>query len=352
MREMLNNRQTLKIVATCLLALVISFLIYLSIIYTYVDPYLEEETIIPLIFNFYDYRVGYNANCMFFIGNSQVLYDITASIIECNLHNSSNESPEYQVYNLGVGGDDLLRRVTELNYLIKSRPKTVIIGLSYRDFDHGILPNKDRLVLSPIGILEDPDGISIEGRKLFDENHLEILDQNYISRMLYKRKFLLSGIYYPGLKIRQQRNYSRDYFRTHKMFQPRNLTDTELMKQLQDPEMRFEWNAWRLGDDNHSLSDQQKKALMYIVKKLKENSIQVAVFNMPINPLLSVTISNVTRKHYFSFLNDTGVVYYDFERKYPSYCFRDMVHMNEIGSIGFSNDCSIIIREMEKKNGV
>jgi hypothetical protein len=70
---------------------------------------------------------------------------------------------------------------------------------------------------------------------------------------------------------------------------------------------------------------------------------------MPINPYYSNYINESTRDNFFNFLNETGVVWYDYELQYTSNFFIDNEHMNVAGRTNFSPKVASIIADYSKK---
>ena len=98
-----------------------------------------------------------------------------------------------------------------------------------------------------------------------------------------------------------------------------------------------------------SSESENKEALMYIVKTLKENNVPVIIANMPINPLLSEQISNSSYSNYFDTINGTDVDHYDLDGNYSPEDFFDEVHMTYDGALKFApRMADLIIEQVEK----
>lgn len=247
------------------------------------------------------------------MGSSQIGSDVDTRMIGQN------------VYNLGSSGDTPLRRLTELNKLIEIKPHAVIIGLTYFGLNDSSFDVSQADFIAPIA-----DKIKIDSRELFTEEEIKLFNAN---PTYYNRKFIRTGLL--ALIYHDKSDWDMTNF-TIPENHLRNSTDQELTDKLKD-EAQIEGYVVTEGDCR------QKRALNYTIRKLKAAGIEVIVINMPLNPLLSLKITNDTRNNYFNFLNSTEVEYYDFETSCSRECFADLTHLNSVGRNYFTELlCNIV----------
>lgn len=333
-----------KIVLVTLCAFLISTFLFSLVVESCIDPYLKDTKRELAVFNFYEEQKNKNlnknpnSNCIYFIGCSQTRHGVDAYSMEDSLKEANCN---FQVYNIGVDADTPLKRITEINNIIETKPNLVILCLSYRSFFAPI--PEDKLYLA-----HDGTKIDEEDCKLFDEEQLKILRQNEVGRFFDKRRYFISSVQFL------LKNDGRYYF-THNFKDPGGLygstSEDEIQKTLNNPESEImrEFVPDRHAPENQIIFEQQKKALKYTVEKLEENGINVIILNMPLNPKLSERIPRSTRKDISSFLSNIDVPYYDFENNYPSEYFWDLNHMNIDGRSIFSTDVArILLDKIEK----
>ena len=132
-----------KIIMLLVIALIISFFLYSLIIKFYVDPYLQNDSDLgrgEKIFEFYKTKNNDNLNKIYYLGHSSVKEDIDAGLID-----KLNKS--FDNYNLGNPASTPLREVAEVDYIINSRPKAVVVGVSYMSFSNNWLFPYDQYAL-------------------------------------------------------------------------------------------------------------------------------------------------------------------------------------------------------------
>ena len=328
---------SIKILLTVLFAVIFSFTCYGVFITAFVDPWLENNQRELCILNFYSEKNNTTAPEIYFIGTSQVKEGIDCYIIEDYLNISKIS---YAGYNLAVEADSPLRRLTELDPIIKSKPEIVIIGVQIRD----IYKNSD-IQDSRLMLLSNKITLDNTSAELFDAKELGLLNLDPVTKVTSKRIYIVSFF---------------NYLTLNKIF-PNSMADYEYRKNFKNPYRNVENLSINEKIDilNHdeTLNDTlfleyygsstNKLALRHIVQELQKNNITVIIISMPSDPLKSTYISNATRNNYFAYLDSLNVPYYDFENRYPSSYFHDLTHMNEQGRTSFSRDIAgIIIRQV------
>ena len=339
MAHTLNNT---KIIAAVILAAMISFGIYVIIVDICVDSYLEDNKRELSILNFYDTIRKNETDRIYFIGSSQIVDGIDSYLIEDYL---KTKNYTFQIYNLGIQADRPLLRITELDRLVESKPRLVVIGVNYNGLYNRTTINDERLVL-----VSDKVTLDSYSEQLYTKEQLKLINQspNPMEQYLYKRKFIQPSIRYLffnkmiisedvfGGDIIRHFNPRGNDFKNPYVY-TRNKTHEELLKSLESEGLVLRW-CTVYKDDNPD-----KKALKHTIEKLEKNNISVIVINMPLHPLLSEKVPDTTRENYFSFLNSTGVTYYDFETNYSSDHFIDLTHLNVIGRNRISKEIGMLI---------
>jgi hypothetical protein len=302
--------------ALCIMAaIIISIIISIALGVSVVQPYLNTTNRAINLFEFYKH-VG--PNKIYFIGSSQIQGDIDASLIK-------------DAYNLGLSADTPLRRIIELPAIVHSKPRAVIIGLTYfglNDTDQKLL-NTDN-----IGIVADETELNL--KKWFTDEELKQINVS----LDYYRVQIIPGVLsylsgnYNEAKINIQNGTDTNSSISANF--ENNFSLRELMFNL-DHNMQLKY--YIVSEKDY----RQKQALFYTIRELQKAGIKTAIINMPLHPLLSARISSETRKNYFDFLNYTGVEYYDFETYYSGEYFRDLNHLNSAGRKRFSEQiCTIV----------
>jgi len=321
----LITSQYKKIALAISISVLCAFIIYFAIIACLVNPYIQTHTWKQISNNLdvYESNTGTSENIIYFLGNSQVMHDFDPILVQDYL---KTDNLTFRVYNAGVDDDTPLQRLTELQRIIQSKPKIVLIGFSYTSFSNltRYVPDDNLALLSGRIVI---DGYS---RSLFTKEQLGLIDQNVIEQQIFKRKFIIPAIRsLLGIHLQERDNIVNDTMSPEqKNIIAKNPYDAFLAP---------------VYDDNNN----QKKAFVHLTDELTRNNISVISINMPLDPLRSDTIPDSTRENFFMFMNSTGVKNYDFEKRYAGYDFHDLVHQNKYGREKFSTDiASIISREL------
>ena len=317
--------QNLKIALVISISLVCALLMYFAIIACLVNPYIQSHTWMQVSNNLdvYESNSGTFENSIYFLGNSQVMHDFDPVLVQDHL---KKENLTFRVYNVGVDDDTPLQRLTELQGIIRSKPKIVIIGFSYTSFSNltRYVPDDNLAFLSGRIVMDR------YSRSLYTKEQLALIDQNVIEQQIFKRKFIIPAIRsLLGIHLQERENIVNDTMSLEqKNIIAKNPYDAFLAPVYQD--------------DNP-----QKKAFVYLTGELARNNISVIYINMPLDPLRSDTIPDSTRYNFFTFMNSTGVKNYDFEKRYAGYDFHDLVHQSKYGREKFSKAiASIIFQEV------
>lgn len=296
-----------------------------------VDGYLKDNKPIIGLYDFYDQKVGENETAVFFFGSSLVgnyVYPIEInSIVKQNY-------PNITAYNLHIGGDLPIYRALEIQKIIDANPSLVIFGVTYRSainiIDNSQLFDRVKPVYSRLNIRNDSLWLYTENEKKYF-TPLSVFE---------KRKYLFSAIEYKISGHTVTESFD-PFMKSLKLNTRSSLSNEGIIAWLYDNR-----GFWL---DVTNESTRNTDALMYNVKTLQNSGIPVIIINMPLHPLLSDRITDESRANFYDLLNETGAVWYDFERDYDGNYFRDGVHANFEGALNFSSRMAdLMIEQVEK----
>jgi hypothetical protein len=309
-----------RIALTIFLAIAIALALYFVVISVVVDPYLETGTWKLISNNYATYaNESPDHHKIYFVGNSQVMNAVDPKVIERGL---AAKNLSYTVYNLGVNFDTPLQRSIELTEIIRTKPDLVVYGDSYCSFSsrYRYVPDDNLALVSDKITLDD------YSRSLFDKDQLSLIDQNKLDQLVFKRKFIVSGVKQKlGITLGGRDEIVND-------------TLTLEMKKIIAQNPYDEFYAPVDAGDNV-----QKKAFIHFRDELRKNNISFVYIHMPMDSLRVETIPQSTKTNYYTYLNSTGVKYYNMESTYTDDNFFDLVHLNRFGKQRFSTDMPDLI---------
>jgi hypothetical protein len=338
-----------KVIVTVSFAIIFAFICYFLFTTFFLNPWLETNQRELCVLNFYTHKNTSTVPEIFFIGTSQVKEGLDCYIVE-NDGKKSNLS--FDCYNLAVNADSPLRRLIELDSIIRTKPRVVVIGTGYTDIYQGEKIDYSRLMLLSNKIVSQEIILDATSVKLFDTKQLELLNLNPLERDISSRIYIISYLNYWTVN-RLSPNSDADYAYRNNFKNPHATFTDPARENLTVQEKIALMNKYSLTNDTvfaENYGDTANKlALKHIIQELNKNNITVILVAMPLDPLGAQTISDATQKNYFSFLNSTGAPSYNFQNRYPSNYFHDLDHMNGEGRTSFSHDIAkVIIKEVEK----
>jgi len=329
----------IKIILTLSFAIILACICYLLFIALFVNPWLENNQRELSVLNFYSQKNISPAPDVYFLGTSQMKEGLNCYTFEDDLKKSNIS---INCYNFAVNADSPLRRLVELNSIISSKPKIVVIGTDIRSmYSDGEIDASRLMLISNRVVLDNAS------TQLFDAKQRELLNSDPFTRDISNRIYIVSYLNYMTLNKLTPNSFADYEYRNNfkNPFQDvKNLSIDEKLEKIKqiDPINDTLFSQY-YGDSIN------KRALQYTVQELHKNNITVIIIDMPLDPLSSKKISNSTRDNYFSYVTTLGVPYYDFLNQYPSSYFFDTSHMNVQGRTAFSQDIAQIIkREIEK----
>jgi len=329
----------IRIVATASFAILCAFICYFSFTAFFLNPWLENNQRELTVLNFYSHKNTSAVPEIFFIGTSQMKEGLDCYLIEDDVR-AANSS--VLCYNLAVNADTPLRRLTELDAIIQARPEIVVIGTDIRNMYSGEKIEESRLIL-----VANKINLDAPSTELFDAEQLGLLHVHPLEKDIANRVYIVSYLNYLTINKLAPNSvadyeYRNNFKNPYKNVENASIEEKTARADSYDPvnDTVFSKNY---GDSVNKL------ALKHTIRELQKNNITVIIIEMPGDPLAMQKISATTKNNYFSFLNTTGVTYYNFQDRYPSTYFHDLSHMNVQGRTSFSHDIAqIIIQDVEQ----
>lgn len=320
-----------KIIFSILVAFSISIFTILWINLAYPEP----DTKIGIDHVFYLKKFDPKKERVFLVGSSNIGQVNTTSINEIVSKNNSS----FEVYNLAISSDHPSTRLPHLEKTIVLKPKLVIYGITYRDFQLCGFNSFECDKEINRSILPDIKKI-VEGN-LPKEIQQDKLNPQLTTLRIIRDFFKDSQLFTEQNKIRPPNNafYYIDPNFHHTIIE----NDEELKKQSD----LMKKEGFMMDTSNNS-SD--VKALKIIIMSLKENNIDVILYLMPQNgPYYLDNISNKNKENFNLMIDkissEFNVQVYNFTDKYSKdKVWGDTRHVSyNTHSRIFSNDMAKII---------
>ena len=329
-----DNTSIFPLLLSIILSISIALFAYFLLIHFVVDTDLQTSHREIALLDFYQQP---HDKDVVILGSSYVTEGIDTYIVEDVLREKgSNRS----VYNLGMQAETPLSRLPELENLIASRPRMVVIGLGYRD-----LANRTDIYEDRFALISQRIHLDEQYRPLYNDTQVQFLTQSPLEHLWYERKFIGGAVFHLFRNgVLKDKSSSREALYDTNFKDPwlltSNLTEEIKIEKAQEDQSRDQIDA----DPNP-----QKMALLSTMKRLRQNNISVIIISMPMNSYYSDRITESSRHNFSVFLNETGIPWYDYEREYPSAFFIDEGHMNSAGRTDFSSRVAAILADQVKK---
>lgn len=168
-----------------------------------------------------------------------------------------NQHNEYEVFNLAKGSDTPTKRLKQLPQILSLKPKLVVYGIGYRDFDNSVSDNGEHVLPDPSSIIKNAIPLEVD--------------------FLNNPKLTTLNVFRNVIGIKSNQNSSL----TSTPFFPYSENHYEVMK-LDDIR-----NSYKSTDFDIKISSVDKnpelKSLDMILNELEENNIDVVLFITPHN---------------------------------------------------------------------
>lgn len=327
---------------------------YYIILAPIVDSYIADKPISHL-YDFYDLNVGENETAIYFLGNSQIGADVYIPLVQKELDERGYS--DLRVYNIYRDSDNPVRRLSHIEDIVESKPSLVIYGVSSWIFtrdggwvDEDVILVKDRLNLnSSADYLYSQD----EQDDLYSET----------STPMYMKKFLSSAITTQLPKILSGSLQTLD---------PITYTTNVTWEPWEDDEKRTRYsNTFGVnGEDlleyvelteTHANTSRNKISLYpfvgeetrkllafeYMLKRFDDEGIPVVLVIMPEHSILNENTPIESETNLRNYVNNTGLPWYDLEKKYGDEIMADLTHVHWDGAVTLAPVwADIVIQEM------
>ena len=329
---------SLSVYLVIICSVIISLGLFFGLLYVVdVDGYLQNNSQIINLYNFYDQKVGENGTAVYLLGSCAVGCPIYPPEVNRLI---KMYYPNITVYNLYLANDIPLGRSVQLKNIIDSKPSLIIYGLMPRDIGAYYWDNDNFvLVHERLSLMDDSS-------YLYSKEQIMSISRK--ENIGYYKKFIQNAFRYKyssGKNPYFALNYSYDPLgEEYRKYLSSKIDINQTIENINNPNSKY-----RRESEVSAEWTQNKEALMYIVKKFKENDVPVIIVNMPINPLLSEQISNSSYSNYFSLINETNVTHYDLDGFGSPDDFFDEIHMTYDGALKFApRMADLIIEQVEK----
>jgi len=325
-----------------MLAIFVALILALAITYSVNDWYRSNFDVKKKEDIFYSQDFDPNKKKIYLVGSSQI-HRLNATFIEKYI--SQTES-DYEIYNLGIAGDNPSERFRTLQEIIDTKPVLVVYGITFGDFEgRGIRQNTITTVIAP-------------------PKPVDTLPQPW--EFLYE--------YIPQTNIIDFSNFDNPQLITLKIFelsQHRKLKEklepdlpntpftkytkilnviTYLQSEMED---RYYERPRFTGYDN-GVSDSVVNTLKRIISTLQENNIKVILISQPYTRTFLDHVDNDSIESFTSIMKEISdefdVEVYHFYDKYADLpIFHDPIHiaMNKKSIIYSSDLAKIILDEIK-----
>ena len=325
-----------KIIFSILVSLVVSILIVLYIHSIYPEPVTDATTDNTFYFTKFDP----NKERVFLIGSSNIGQLNTTMINELILENN----PSFEVYNLAISSDEPSSRLQHIEKTIGLKPKLVIYGLTYRDFQ--LCGFNSEICDTKIHHFLLPDIKKIIENNLPKEIQQNKFNPELTTLRLIRESFGGSGIFTENYKIWLP---NMPFYYIDPNF---HHTIIEKDEELENQSNMMKKDGYVMDISENS---QDVKALKTIIKSFKENDIKLVLYLMPQNQQYYLDNISEKDKQDFNLLinvisDEFDIPLYNFTYAYSNdKIWGDTRHISyNINAKIFSQDMAqIILNEIE-----
>lgn len=316
-----------KIILSILVAFSISIFTILLINLVYPEP----DTVAGQDHKFYFKKFDPKKEHVFLIGSSHMGQLNTTLVNE--IVSKSNSS--FEVYNLAISGDMPSKRLQHVERTIALKPKLIIYGISFRDFE---LDKKENHFPLP------------EPKKIIRDILPKSIEQHAFNPLITTLKvirdvFKNSEDFTEHSKIRLENNAF--YYIDPKL----HHTTIENIEGLKKQSTIMKKDVFSIDISSTSL---EIKSLKDIINAFKKNNIAVVLYETPLHQYYLDSISNSDKENFNLIINqiahEADIHVYDFTYKYSNdMIWGDLSHVvyNKNATIYSEDVAKIILGEIE-----
>lgn len=328
------------VILTIILGVVLAYFglgLYLD--FVGVDTYISETKQVVAVYDFYDLKVGETETAVYFIGSSIIGWSIDSNEINRILN---NEGYNITVYNLAIDWDNPLERSLQIQNIIDSSPSLVVFGETYSRVTHQKI-NEEKVFL-----VKDKLKIRLDSLYLYSNDELWTILKPHT--YLDDKRFVNSARKYTPKGIEQIDSVvSTDVYLLCAGGVEWRLRDRPYnINAIISEANEGSWSPVITEEMTNA-----KEALIYNTQTLMDANIPVVILNMPLHPLISEHVTEESRENFFSLLDSTGAIWYDYEFSCPEnyYWSYDGHHINpDVGAKMFAPQMAELIIELEESN--
>jgi hypothetical protein len=257
-------------------------------------------------------------NLVFIIGSSHIV-SLNATIISNNI---SNDLKKYDVYNLGKIGDSPVMRLQTIEKILESKPKIILYGISFRDFQIPI--HEEDVSLPKLVFSTLINNISI---KLFPYNP-QLLS-------LFSLKTVFQFNQSPDFDLNLS-NITDEYTPFY------NYNSSPTIKEFD--EIKNQGSSvpqWIKQTEKH----RNVAALKNIIEKSKQENIKLVLFTTPLHQTYLDYLTNSQKEQFYKLLSDFDTQY-DVKIYDLTYSYIDNNIWQDASHISYHNDVTIFNQDI------
>lgn len=327
---------------------------YYIILAPIVDSYIADKPISHL-YDFYDLNIGNDETAIYFIGNSQIGADVYIPLVQKELDERGYS--ELRVYNIYRDSDNPIRRLSQIEDIVESKPSLVIYGVS-----SWILTTDGGWVDEDVILVKERLNLNSSADYLYSQDELDDL-YSETSNPMYMKKFLSGAITSQVSKILSG---------TSQVIDPITYTTNVTWEPWENDEKRTRYsNTFGInGQDlleyveltetyaNTSrnkislypfVGEETRKLLAfeYMLERFDDEGIPVVLVIMPEHSILNENTPAVSETNLRNYVDSTGLSWYDLDEIYGDEIMADLTHVHWEGAVTLAPVwADIVILEM------
>jgi len=327
---------------------------YYIILAPFVDSYIADKPISHL-YDFYDLNIGNDETAIYFIGNSQIGADVYIPLVQKELDERGYS--ELRVYNIYRDSDNPIRRLSQIEDIVESKPSLVIYGVS-----SWILTTDDGWVDEDVILVKERLNLNSSADYLYSQDELDDL-YSETSNPMYMKKFLSGAITSQVSKILSGRSQVIDpiTYTTNVTWEPWEngekrtrysntfgINGQDLLEYVELTETYANTSRNKIslypfvGEETRKLL-----AFEYMLERFDDEGIPVVLVIMPEHSILNENTPAVSETNLRNYVDNTGLSWYDLDEMYGDEIMADLTHVHWDGAVTLAPVwADIVIQEM------
>lgn len=322
------------------------------------DPILDEyisNKPISQLYDFYDLKVGETETAVYFIGNSQIGSDVYVPLIVNELRQRGY--PNLTLYNLYQSSDKPLRRLSQVEDIISSKPSLIIYGVS-----SWIFTNDEGWVDEDVLLVHDRLHLNSSAQKFYSDDELQ--DSSQDGDYFFLKRFLLSALMDKGMGLSEK--IDPITYTTEKIWDAWTSVEKrtsysnvfgvngcDLIEYVEITETHANTSRNKIPLEPFTFKETRNLlAFNYILNRFSEEGIPVVLVIMPEHSIVNDLTPAFSETNLRTYLNTTGLPWYDLDEQYDDEIMADLTHANWDGVIQLVPSWADIIIEEVKSGAV